>query len=268
MANSENTDQPSLAELQFQFAAYLRDPENNAAPDDVEARRMNIYRDLFINNVNSLLSSTFPILLDLLGEKRGKLLMRDFYRFHKSHSPLFPDVPKEFLKYLNDERASNPRGDTEADPGFMYELAHYEWVEAGLVLAEEQPSATGLNPNGDLLANVPAVSSVAWLLSYMWPVHEIGPDFQPDSPADEPYYFVVHRNAAFEVKFVHLNAVSARLLELLNLQSGLTGRAALTQIASELQHPNPVEVVTAGEGILQQWREAGIVLGTVSTGNS
>ncbi|MCJ7814965.1 MAG: DNA-binding domain-containing protein, partial [Xanthomonadales bacterium] len=51
-----------LKKLQTAFAAHIRDPENQAAPAGIEDRRMKIYRDLFFNNIRSLLSSNFPVL--------------------------------------------------------------------------------------------------------------------------------------------------------------------------------------------------------------
>jgi hypothetical protein len=258
-------DAETLNSQQYSFAAYLRDPDNVAPPADIEPRRLKIYTELFINNVTSLLGSTFPILAEILGEDRWAHLMRDFYREHKSHSPLFPDLPKEFLHYLSDERTADSQTDDQPDPPYMSELAHYEWVEAGLMLAEDQPPAKTPDPNGDLLEQTPVISNLAWLLSYMWPVHQINAETQPEFPADEPCYFVVYRQVDFKIEFVQLNAVSARLLELLKSQAPLTGRQALEQIAGELQHPDVASVVSAGEDILRQWHDLGIVLGSETT---
>ncbi len=38
----------ALARLQEEFAAHIRDPQNMAAPEGIEDRRMGIYRDLFL----------------------------------------------------------------------------------------------------------------------------------------------------------------------------------------------------------------------------
>ena len=55
-------DKPAFQELQYAFAAHIRDPESNAAPEGIEDRRLAVYRELFYNNVQSLLTSTFPVL--------------------------------------------------------------------------------------------------------------------------------------------------------------------------------------------------------------
>ncbi|MEJ2257816.1 MAG: DNA-binding domain-containing protein, partial [Woeseiaceae bacterium] len=53
-------DSATFRKRQYAFAAHIRDPENVPAPDDIEARRMAVYRDLFFNNLFSLLGTFFP----------------------------------------------------------------------------------------------------------------------------------------------------------------------------------------------------------------
>ena len=43
--------QPSFIDTQLEFANYIRDPENNPAPDNIEQRRMTIYQERFYNNI-------------------------------------------------------------------------------------------------------------------------------------------------------------------------------------------------------------------------
>ena len=132
--------------LQRAFAAHIRDPAANPAPADVEDRRMQVYRDLFFNNMQSLLAGTYPVLHEVLGPDRWKRLVRDFYSKHHCHTPLFPEVAREFLRYLRDERDA-----TESDPPFLCELAHYEWTELALSVAEETLDQEDVDPEGNLL---------------------------------------------------------------------------------------------------------------------
>lgn len=250
----------ALRSKQYEFAAHLRDPEQNPAPDDVEDRRMGVYRELFFNNVRKFLGGHFPIAEEILGEEAWAALIRDYYRDHISHSPLFPDMPREFLSYLSEERANN--GHAAGDPPFLYELAHYEWVEAGLMLAPDPESVGDINASGDLLEGHPTLVQPAWLLAYQYAVNEIGPDNIPQQPADQPLHYLIMRNVDDEVKFIKLNIVSARLYELLKNDSALTGRGALEKIAAELNHENPAAVVESGAKILERWRSSGIVSGT------
>jgi len=252
----------ALQERQYEFAAHLRDPKKNPAPDDVEDRRMGIYRELFFNNVRKFLGGNFPITKHIIGEDAWAALIRDYYRDHVSHSPLFPDMPREFLNYLSEERAENEHA--AGDPPFLYELTHYEWVEAGLMLAPDPEPAGNINTDGDLLEEHPALVEPAWLLAYSYAVNEIGPDNIPQQPAEQPLHYLIVRNADDKVKFVKLNIVSARLYELLQNDRELTGRAALEQIAAELDHQDPAAVIKSGAKILKQWRTSGIVAGTLA----
>lgn len=253
-------NQEALHRRQYEFAAHLRDPQLNPAPADVEERRMKIYRELFFNNVKRFLAGNFPVTVKILGEDGWAALVRDYYRDHISHSPLFPDMPREFLNYLAEERAQNPR--TENDPPFLYELAHYEWVESGLSLASDPEPRAAVDPDGDLLEQPPLLRQPAWLLAYNYAVNEISPDNQPDAPADQPLHYLVMRNADDKVEFIKFNIVSARLYELLHTDDQLTGRAALEIIATELQHNDPDAVLASGQRILEQWRAADIIVGT------
>jgi len=262
MSDADSTS--TLLHRQHAFAAYLRDPDNTPAPENIEERRLKIYRDLFFNNVCLLLGNAFPVLSELLGERRWKLLIRDYYRDHKSHSPLFPDMPKEFLDYLANERAGGIHTDTEADFPFMYELAHYEWVETGLLLATEKPAPANLDPQGDLLEQIPVASSLAWLFGYRYAVNEIGGEQIPDGPAEQPLHFLIYRDEQEKVQFIKLNIVSASLFEIIAAQSGLSGKQVLEKIAAQLNHPDPDKVIAGGLSILEQWREKNIVLGTVA----
>ncbi|MBT8423113.1 MAG: putative DNA-binding domain-containing protein [Gammaproteobacteria bacterium] len=258
-----SADKSSLQALharQYEFAAHLRDPEQNPPPADVEARRMAIYSDLFFNNVVSFLGGQFPIARKILGDESWRALIRDYYRDHESHSPLFPDMPREFLHYLAEER-----GAEAGDPAWLYELCHYEWVESGLMLAPDVPIENDIDPHGDLLDNAPVLTQPAWLLAYRYAVNEISVEQQPDAPAEQPLHYLVLRNASDEIKFNRLNIVSARLYELLQNDVELSGRAALEQIAAELQHDNPATVIQSGLNILEEWRTRGIVAGTRDT---
>ena len=67
------------------------------------------------------------------------------------------------------------------DPPWLAELAHYEWVELALQIAERRRLPPH-DPDGDLLDGVPVLSPLAWPLAYRWPVHRIGPDSSPSAP--------------------------------------------------------------------------------------
>ena len=251
---------------QLRFAAHIRDPDNNPAPDDVEDRRMAVYRDLFYNNVEGFLSGTFPVLRKLMDDHAWHSMARDFYANHQCHSPLFLEIPREFLNYLDQERAEQPQ-----DPPFLKELAHYEWVELAVSVAETDTLEAShrdvmaeTSPES-LLNHRPLLSPLAWPLAYQYPVHRISPEFMPETPGDQPTYLLVFRNREDAVEFIELNPVSARLFALLQENQTGSGRQALEQIADELQHPQPQVVIEGGLSILTDWARRGIVTGTRRT---
>ncbi len=246
-----------LFRRQYEFAAHIRDPANQPRPADVEDRRMAIYRDLFYNNVESLLAGNFPVVRRLLSDDHWHGVVRDFLVKHRCETPLFLELAQEFLDYLQNERDSEPD-----DPPFLLELAHYEWVELALAISDEDADLAAIDPNGDLMAGRPLVSPLAWHLSYRYPVHRISEEYRPTSPPDEITRLVVYRDRADEIGFLEINAVTQRLLQLLQENPEWTGHQTVKQIAEELQHPQPQTVMDAGRELLYELRNRNIVLGT------
>jgi len=252
-----NTAPETLARLQTGFAAHIRDPQSFAAPDGIEDRRMGIYRDLFFNNIKSFMSSNFPVLKSLFSDAAWTGLCRDFYKEYRCHTPLFPELPREFLKYLQEQRQ-----DREGDPLFMLELAHYEWVELALSLDETDHDDIEADKHGDLLNGVPVLSPLAWPLSYTYPVHRIRFDFQPDKAPEKSTHLLVWRQRDFTIKFMQLNDISLLLIQKMKEDPQSTGRELLEAIAEIIDHPKPEVVVEGGAALLKELRDKEIILGT------
>ena len=252
-----DTAPEALARLQTSFAAHIRDPQNVDAPAGIEDRRMGIYRDLFFNNICNFLSGNFPVLRTLYKEKDWATLCRDFYRDYRCHTPLFPEIPREFLQYLQ-----NHRQDHDADPPFMLELAHYEWVELALSLDESEPDDIEVNPDGDLLQGIPVLSPLAWPLSYLYPVHEINVDFQPQTAPDKATHLLVWRQLDYTIKFMQLNEISLLLLQKMKEEPDHSGLELLTAVTRIINHPKPAVVLDGGRTLLNELKNKQIILGT------
>ena len=245
-----------LAEIQAAFAAHIRNPEVAPAPADIEDRRMQIYRDLFFNNISKFLAGNFPVLRKIYGDEAWQKLAREFYAEHRAHTPLFPELPKEFLRYVQEQRDGR-----EGDPPFLLELAHYEWVELALSLDTHEISEVEASASGDLLDGVPVLSPLAWPLAYQFPVHRIGPDFLPETAPEEPTRLLAYRNSQDQVKFMEINPVTWLLLE--HLQAGKqTGREILQAIAARIGHQDVNAVIEHGKQILTDLRAREVVSGT------
>ena len=246
-----------LEELQRRFAAHLRDPTTAPAPEGIEQRRLQVYRELFFDNVSGLLAGTFPVLHTTLGADRWARLVRDFYRDHHCRTPLFLEVPREFVDYLADQREAQP-----GDAPFLYELAHYEWVELALAIDEQDLASVVADRSGDLLAGVPVLSPLAWPLAYRFAVHELGPEYQPDEPPAQPSFYIARRDRRDVVGFMRVNAVTLRLVERLQQDPQRTGLAHLEALAGELPQLARDSVLSGGAAALREMLDADVVLGT------
>jgi hypothetical protein len=243
-------------ELERQLAAHLRDPARNPAPEGIEDRRLAIYRNLFFNNVRSLLGGTFKISRKLIGEQAWTELVREFYTSHRCVTPIFLELPGEFRTWLESER-----GLRESDPAFLLELTHYEWVNLELNYADAQDDHC-VEAEGDLLDRHPVVSSLAWPLAYRFPVHRISPDYQPDEPPTVPTFLVLHRDASHQVHHSEINGLAARLLDILDSDEEISGRDALARIADEIPDADIDALLKQGSEILGRLQQEGIILGT------
>lgn len=247
----------SLRTQQFALASHIRDPDHAAPPPGIEDRRLQVYRDLFFNNLQGLLAGNFPVIRRILGEAAWRALVRDFYRDHRCSTPLFPELPREFIQYLQ-QRMDEGRG----DPPWLVELAHYEWVELALDLSEADTADADADPEADLLEGVPLLSPLAWPLAYTWPVHRLSPEFQPTTPPDAATFLLVHRDARHKLRFNELSPLTFRLLQRLSENPCLTGREQLLALATEAAAPDPETFVAQGRTMFEHLRASGVVPGT------
>lgn len=245
----------ALRAQQFQLAAHLRDPSLNPAPPAIEERRLAVYRELFFNNIRDLLSGNFPVIRRLFGEDRWTALVRDFYRDYRCQTPLFPEIAREFIRYLDGI-------DTPADAPWLRELAHYEWVELALDISEGDASAIAHDVQGDLLEGVPQPSPLAWALAYAWPVHRLSEGYRPRDLPIEPTFLLVQRDGDGRVRFNQITALVFRLLQRLDEAPTLSGREQLLALAREAGAPDPQAFVDDGAAMLEQLRQNRVLLGT------
>ena len=243
-------------QLQWQFTRHIRDPKE-VAPAGIDPRRLQLYRELMYNNIESFLSSSFPVLRSLINDADWHSLVGDFFSRHKCTTPYFLEISQEFLRYLQEERESG-----EDDLPFLLELAHYEWLELAADVDLDVIPASGFNPHGDLLHGKPVLSPLVYVAAYDYPVHRIGPDFVPLHPGEQSTCLVIYRDHEDQVRFMEINPVTARLLQLLQEQRDASGADVIDQIQTELQHPDPGLVREGGRQALQELHTAGIILGT------
>lgn len=239
--------------FQAEFAARIRNPRGRTRPQGVPARRMRVYEELLYNNLEGFLLACFPITRQLLGARAWRGLVRRFFAEHRCHSPLFRDIPGEFLAWIEPLAA-------ELFPKrpYLYEFMHYEWVELAVSVAPEDAVPPDCDPGRDLLAVRPALNPTARLVGYRYPVHRIRPRYRPDGTGEGANWYLVYRDPEHAVRFIALNPVSARLIELIR-DTDVTGHEVMTRIARELGHRSPEPIVEMGRNLLDKLRHAGAI---------
>lgn len=237
---------------QLEFTRYIRNPAVNPAPSDVKPERVAMYRELIFNNIDGFLASNFPVIRKILDDAQWFALIQDFFSSHSSHTPYFSEIAEEFLEYLENER------DQPDDFPFLLELAHYEWVEMALSIAKEE--ITPNQTSADLTACALTLSPLAWPLVYRFPVQLISPNYLHAEPADLPICLLAYRDLGDEVKFVEINPITYRMLEIIQHQEQITASDCLDIIVNESNHPNPDLLRSGGLQILKEFADKNVIL--------
>ena len=244
----------ALREQLDALARHVRDPETHPGPPGIEPRRLKIYSDLLYNNIEGLLAGNVPVIRKTLGDTAWHALVRRFFAHHRSRTPLFTEIGRELIAFLESDAGLDPQRP------WLAELAHYEWAELGLQLSDEATPAH--DPHGNLLDGVPVLSPLAWPLAYRWPVASIGPDYQPATLPDAPTLVLLRREADGRVHFSALSPLLFRLLELVAGNLDASGHALLERLAREAGHGDFDAFLDAARPMLQRLHNEGVLLGT------
>ncbi len=239
--------------LQRQFLAHLRKPDQQPLPAGFDQRGAAIYVDLLYNKFNDSLTTCFPVTAAILGETAWQQLLKDFIGEHRCLSPYYRQIPDEFVLYLQNERQLRD------DLPFLAELAHFEWIELVLSIAEAEPVAAEPLTETQLLDAVPVFAPVMQLLHYLWPVQQLNPAYQPDEPPSVSTHLLGFRDAADRVRFIALNAATASLL--MHLQNGHTATQVLQVLGQDLTPPERSNLMLFGKNILADLHGQGAIIG-------
>jgi hypothetical protein len=240
---------------QAEFAAYIRDPFNNPRPADVKRERIDTYRELFFNNVDSFLCSNFPVLKTILNDEQWFELSQDFFKNHACTTPYFSEIAEEFLEFLQNQRKNN------SDYPFLLELAHYEWVEMALSISKEHVLVNTESQLKDIFQQTISLSSLAWPLVYQFPVQQISQSFLPEVVPEQPTYLLVYRNIEDDVNFIQISPITFRLLQILQENGAMSCQQCLEQIAEESGYSEAEIIINSGLQIINDLAEKNIVVG-------
>jgi hypothetical protein len=248
-------DVPDFMSFQAAFAARIRDPDGQPTPRGVNPRRMQVYEDLLFNNLDGFLRACYPVTHDMLGEQAWQGTVRRFLSEHRCQSQLFREIPSEFLTWMESRATA-----LFPERPFLHEFMHYEWLEMIVSISPDEDASKALDPVGDLLSAVPILDCSVRLSCYQYPVHRIGPDFQPREADGQQYCFLVFRDGNDVVRFIALNPVAARMVEIL-AECRCSGRDVLLQVARELGRQDTSHMVEMGRTLLADLRRTGVIVG-------
>ncbi|WP_434674084.1 HvfC family RiPP maturation protein [Pseudomonas sp. R1-15] len=232
------------------MANFVRNPDH-PPPPGLEARRLAIYRQLFIGNIESLLAASFPVTHQTLPRADWQRLVHDFYANCRCQTPLFTQLAGEFVAYLEQHEGLHDF------PPWLPELAQHEWSESALLLSDA--AAPSHNPHGDLMEGAPVISRLAQAHAYEWPVCDIGPDYQPTEKPAAPTLVLLQRRE-WQVTFSRMAPMAYALLVSL-MENRRSGREHLVALA-EVTGVSVREMMPMGVAALEGFKAQGIVLGT------
>lgn len=244
----------SFQQYQQAFTAYIRDPQNRPKPTNVKAKGMDVYKEIVFNNLFESVSACFPVAQKVIGKRAWLKLIRGFFREHSSSTPIFRKIPEEFLAYLSNAHALT----SESFPPYLTSLCHYEWIELLVSTMANEVDKPDINTVGDLRMNQPAFAHTMQLLNYEYAVQKISPRYKPKEKVTTQ--LLVYRNTEFEVKFIELNNITYRLIEILK-QEKVSCEQALTMLAKEINQSQTESIIQFGLDLLEDLRSQGVILG-------
>ena len=93
-------------------------------------------------------------------------------------------------------------------------------------------------------------------------MHRLSEDYRPIETPDEPTFLLVQRDDTGRVRFHQITALVFRLLQRLDESPESSGREQLLALAQEAGAPDPQAFLADGGAMLQQLKQARVLLGT------
>lgn len=215
------------------LSAHLRDPAQQPCPDNFDFAAAKLYRELLVGNFDAALRACFPLWIKSMGDTQYDYWRDSFIAEHACRSPLFRQIPDEFLAYLTTHQNA-----LVAILPYALELAHFEWLELALGVAEADLIPHPTEAQGDPWRCEAVLNPVHALVQYQYPVQRLAHATWIDPPDLEPQTtsLLVYRDPQNTVQVIELDDLGLRILATL-------GAAP-----------------TSGQNILAQWQEDGLLV--------
>lgn len=233
----------NTASLDFQshqraFTQWIRHPDDDSLPNEISAQRMNTYRDLIFNNIESFVEHTYPIAKALLPNKLWRELIEAFFQYGQCDSPYYYDISLHFKDFV-DQDALNSESPEDSSPlnhlkeihsdyPWLRELMQYEWMELYVEMAEVE----WLNDSADL-----QLKTTCWILAYQYPVHTWSVNTTADEIQVQPSCLLVFRDQNFLTHVYPIHPLWAFIIDTLQTQKTIQLDALQEQVQQTTQLP-------------------------------
>ncbi|MFK5949003.1 MAG: putative DNA-binding domain-containing protein [Methylococcales bacterium] len=256
---------PEFQQYQHRFVDYIRNPLKDGAVPGLLPVKSNIYAKLLFSKIEGSLDNCFPISCQLLGSECWQQLIKNFISEHQCKSPLYREIPDEFIDYL-----MNDQSDIVL-PEFIIELAHFEWMELVLETEKAMPSKPCFPMTDNILDITPMLNPVLHLLYYHYPVQNISssnPYWKNWESRSKPYSQDVIilaglRDNNDKVQFIEINRVTAHLIELAQEELS-SGKQLLLELAAAMHYGDHETILPFGTDILKQLEQQHIIIGSLN----
>jgi hypothetical protein len=255
-------NKPNLSQYQQDFSLFIRKNANKKYhKEHLPQKNLDIYAGLIFNNINSALQSCFPICYSISEFDYWDDLVHAFIEEYTCASPMFRDIPEQFLEWLN--KKNHSKKVKQVLPIYFTSFAHYEWVEMAIAIAPDnnynQEIKQVINKHDWLNTNL--VLSDAWtIVDYYYDVHLITKEYQPKVKKKQANYYLIFRNADGGVKFTLLNSLSVNLISMLS-QQNLTAEQAIQLLVEQQPSLDKQDLLNTTADLLDNLYEQGFIFG-------
>ncbi len=247
-----------LSQLQHDFGRSIRTPGKYPTLTGVTSDTISVYHSLVYSTLYEVTSQAFPVLFEVLGSTSWEKLVRLFLKESAATTPYFYQIPEIFLNYL--ETLSPKVMLAEGLPVYLYDLAHYEWIELALELADIDLDDIGVDQTTSLKNGVAVLSPLAWVVAYDYPVHQINVENMQVDQSD--CYFIVYRNRQDQVKFMEIDENTVQLLSA--IAHNLNDKSPLETVSLVKQNTKHQQSSEQGLALLEKFKQLDIILGVRS----
>ncbi len=218
---------------------------------------MAVYQRLFFNNLSNLFGKNFRQLRRLLSDEQWRGLIRQFMIHHRPRTPLFPEIGGEFLRFVNEQDVALFR-----ERPWLAELAAWEFTQVTVRNDEVDLDALVFDADGDPCTATPVLNPTVRIAQFRWPVYEIRDAADQTNLAEQPSILLIWRLRNDRLGTLRINAVTARLIALMQEKPGATGLESVEAIAAELRPGDPARLVDFGRDLLRSLHAREVILGT------